>query len=217
MSSHDPFGAGSEGGTGSGSDARETRKVGGDPRDPDPRDMGKFDESLDGSSSSDPRDESHPATWQIKFVRWLPLHLVATPERVILNVAFLFVGLAAIISQDPTSVLARLPAWMLLSFSVGMGAGGFLVLYGLFRRKRSAERLGYLMVLFACCIYAPTVVAVRGWAGVPIGIVFVGFAIMKVIRLLISSAEREMVVEIGRRQRDRERHAKERDAARGDR
>ncbi len=169
----------------------------------------------DSSSETDPRDESRPQTWQIRFVRRLPLHLIATPERVVLNVAFIFTGIAGIIPPRG-QVLDAMPPSILIIWTTGMIVGGSAVLLGLFRNFRPLERVGYLLVLIACVFYAGYTVYERGLPGLPIALVFLGFAVMKVIRLIISSAEREMVLEIGRRMRDRQRHTREQDDREGD-
>jgi hypothetical protein len=156
------------------------------------------------SPAPDPRDESLPPNWQIRFVRRLPLHLVVAPERVVLNVGFLLMGVASI-ATPRGRVLAALPPWAVLTFIVGMGVGGVLVLVGLFRGKTSAERLGYLMVMVACFMYGVATLYVRGLPGLPVALIFLSFAAMKILRLIISTAEREMIVEIGRRLRDQDR------------
>ncbi len=152
-----------------------------------------------------PEDESQPETWQIKLIRRLPLHMVATPERVILNVAFILVGVAGIFPPRG-NVLEAMSTSILIIWATGMIFGGSAILFGLFRNRRPMERVGYLLVSISCGLYATYTLIERGLVGLPIALVFYGIALVKLLRLIISSAEREMIVEIGRRMRDRERH-----------
>lgn len=144
-------------------------------------------------------DPEYPSSRSLRLVRMLPPALVAEPERVVLNFAFILIGIGAYFSNDAGSVVSHWPIWVLVYWGLSMVIGGTSVLYGLFRGDTTVERLGYLLVGPACLIYAVTVAFVRGLPGTPVAIVFLALAVTKAIRMVISSAQRDQTIEYGER------------------
>lgn len=144
-------------------------------------------------------DPQHPSSWALRLVRRLPLLFVAAPERIVLNAALMLVGVAGICSHPPGSVLDAWPTWVLVAWCMCLIAGGASVLVGMIQGKTSVERMGYVLIAPACLIYAISVVGVRGISGLPVMLIFLGMTAAKVIRLLISSAQRDMTIEYGQR------------------
>ena len=134
----------------------------------------------------------------LRFVRRLPAAFVSAPERVVLNAAFVLVGFSGIIPPRG-NVLDAMPQFLLVSWALSMMVGGSSVLYGMFRGSRSAERLGYILIAYGALVYGLFTLGVRGLVGIPIGILFIGICIAKIIRLIISSAERQFTFELGDR------------------
>lgn len=144
-------------------------------------------------------DPAHRSSWALRMVRRLPVVIVNAPERVVLNAAFILVGVAALFVTTQNALLASWPEWVRYAFAMAMTGGGAAVLLGMFRGLTSIERLGYVLVSPACLLFAISSVVVRGAAGVPVFLIFVGIAAAKTIRLVISSAERDMTIEYGER------------------
>lgn len=146
---------------------------------------------------NDPKFRSSRA---LRLVRKLPVVIVNSPERVVLNAAFALIGLSAFLAANTgNSVVSNWPTWILFAFAMGMVGGGVSVLVGMFRGLTSVERLGYVLVAPACLLYGITAFAARGFAGFPTFLIFLGAAAAKLIRLVISSAERDMTIEYGER------------------
>lgn len=142
-------------------------------------------------------DPEHPSSWSLRLVRMLPVVLIAAPERVVVNGAFVMIGLGSFLANEVGSVPAAWPQWVLVAWTFAMAIGGLCVEFGMFRANTTVERLGYLLVGPACLLYAITVLVVRGWAGLPVFLIFSSLAGTKAIRMIISSAERDMTIEYG--------------------
>lgn len=144
-------------------------------------------------------DPAHRSSLALRLVRKLPTTVVNSPERVVLNASFVLIGLTAFISATDQSIIMSWPEWIKVAFALGMTVGGGAVLCGMFRGLTSVERLGYVLVAPACLFYAVTVLVLRGATAVPVFLIFLGLAASKIVRLVISSAERDMTIELGER------------------
>lgn len=148
-------------------------------------------------------DPLHQSSLSLRVVRKLPLVIVHSPERVVLNLAFILIGFSGIFADEAGTILATWPAWVLAAWGLGMVSGGASVLWGMFRHLTSVERLGYVLVTPACLVYAFSALWTRGASGLPVFLIFLGLACAKIIRMIISSAARDMTIEYGQRM-DRE-------------
>lgn len=144
-------------------------------------------------------DPDHRSSRALRLVRRLPIVIVNAPERVILNAAFVLVGLSSFAADTGNSIVSSWPDWVMYAFALSMIGGGVSVLVGMFRGLTSVERLGYVLVAPACLLYGITALIVRGFPGLPGFLIFLGVAAAKLIRLVISSAERDMTIEYGER------------------
>lgn len=151
-------------------------------------------------------DPAHRSSRALRLVRKLPVTIVNAPERVVLNASFVFIGLSGFLVKNDSPIVSVWPAWVLVAWAGAMIIGGVSVLVGMFRGLTSVERLGYVLVAPACLLYGISAIAVRGIAGFPVFLIFLGVAAAKLIRLVISSAERDMTIEYGQRM-DRETEA----------
>lgn len=133
-----------------------------------------------------------------RLVAAIPRPLAAAPERVLINFACICIGLSALTTARPGSLLELWPRWVVIEWAVAMAIGGSCALFGYWKGTRSVERLGYMLIGVACTIYAVGVVIVFGWQGVTTAIIYTGIAVSKLVRLLVGSAVRNAVIRAGR-------------------
>ena len=148
--------------------------------------------------------------WQ-RLVRWaataLPEPVAAAPERVLINLVCVLVGLAVLVSEQPSALW---PAEVSYAWALAMIGGGGAVLVGYWTGYRdpnarwagSLERVGYLAILLASAAYGVRAIWLFGWRAVPIGAVFLGIAAAKWIRLAVSSEARGQVLRSDSTERD---------------
>lgn len=132
-----------------------------------------------------------------KLARRFPNPILEDPERVLINAACVLIGLGALLTVRPGSLLALWPRWVAVEWAVAMLVGGACALFGFLRGKRSMARLGYLLIAAASVVYGVGVMIVFGWQGLPPGLIFIGLAAAKVIRLLVGSARRRHILNGG--------------------
>lgn len=133
------------------------------------------------------------------FVAWLatalPQKIAAAPERVLINFACVLIGASALLAEKPRSLLALWPTGAVTTWSLTMAFGGAAALLGYWNYPqrlwaRPMERLGYLTLLLATSVYGIGLIIVFGWQGMFTGVIFLGIAFSKAIRLLVTSAYR---------------------------
>lgn len=127
----------------------------------------------------------------------IPRQILAAPERVLINFACILIGLAALVAERPGSLLELWPWWIAAEWAVVMAAGGLAVLLGYWKRQSSPrelwvslERVGYLAIFLAALLYGVGVIAVFGWAGTFSGLIYLGIAVAKGLRLVTSTSAR---------------------------
>ena len=138
-----------------------------------------------------------PSSWALRFVRRLPIPLVLNPEQVVLNFAFVLIGATGFFAIDGSLLEQWQPPWIRYAWSLMMMVGGACVLYGIFKRHSTQERLGYLLTGSACAWFAVSALVYRGWPGLTVFGIFIAIAFIKVLRMLFSSAWRDAVIELG--------------------
>lgn len=129
------------------------------------------------------------------LVRHIPTPILASPERVLINFACILIGLAGLLGARPGSLLALWPRWVAYEWAAAMLVGGLCALVGYWREKRPLARLGYLLIGVASAVYAVGVIVVFGWQGLSSGVIFLGIAVAKAVRLLVGSAIRNAILE----------------------
>jgi hypothetical protein len=134
-----------------------------------------------------------------RAIRWLVRHIpepiLAAPERVLINFACLLIGLSAILAVPPGSLLATWPHWAALEWASAMMIGGGCALYGYWFGRRSAARLGYMLIGFAAFVYAVAVLLAFGRRGLGVVLIWLAIAAAKGIRLLVGSAVRNAIIQ----------------------
>lgn len=139
-----------------------------------------------------------------RLVRWLvqrvPEPILASPERVLINFACILIGTAAFVGARPGSLLALWPRWVAYEWAFAMLLGGTFALVGFWRHRRSIARLGYLLICVASLVYGIGVLVVFGGQGVASGVIFLGIAVAKALRLVLGSAVRNSIIQSGRDQ-----------------
>jgi hypothetical membrane protein len=132
----------------------------------------------------------------------LPQKIAEAPERVLINFACVLIGVSALITQRPGSLLTVWPDGFPETWALAMLSGGVLALVGYWNNPRrrwanSIERLGYLLILVASLIYGIGVLAVFGQQGLASGVIYLSIALAKSVRLLITSAFRTYLLRGG--------------------
>lgn len=135
----------------------------------------------------------------LAFIRIVPEWIMAAPERALLNAACVLIGASVVIHVDPASVLGAWPRWASAEWGIAMLVGGALALYGTWQdANRSVARLGYLLIALASIVYGVALIVDFGWRGLSAGLIFLGIAVAKALRLFIGSAIRSSVLRAGR-------------------
>jgi hypothetical protein len=141
-----------------------------------------------------------------RVIRWLatvlPQPIAAAPERVLVNFACVLIGLGSLLAENPRSLLAIWPDGAVTTWSLTMIVGGACALTGYWnypRRPwaRPLERTGYLAIFLSAAVYGVGVIAVFGWQGAFAGVIYLGIALSKLTRLLVTSAYRSVLLRNG--------------------
>jgi CHASE2 domain-containing sensor protein len=139
------------------------------------------------------------------FAAWLMRHLPRTiavhSERVIINGAVALIGLAVLVGNHD-GALNRLWPFPLYEWAVTMLVGGVAVLIGMFRDKRSIERLGLILVAVGSLFYAGLLLYAFGSSAIFTAIIFVAIAAAKTIRLVVGSAIRSNNIQLGEQMKE---------------
>lgn len=130
-----------------------------------------------------------------RLVAWLPEQIALSPERALINVACVLIGVATLFERAPESVSSTWPDWLVVEWSLGMMLGGLLALFGYICLARSAARVGMLLILICVLYYAVDIVFVYGSRGLITSLMFLGIAAAKALRLVVSSAAQGRVLE----------------------
>ncbi len=72
---------------------------------------------------NDPRFRS---SWPLRLVRKLPVIVVSAPERVVLNAAFVLIGMSAFVADTGDSIVSNWAEWIKFGFAGAMIVGGAL-------------------------------------------------------------------------------------------
>lgn len=125
-----------------------------------------------------------------RALRVLPLPLAEAPERVLVNLACVLIGIAGFTSR-PGSLLDRWPGWVAYEWAGLMVVGGTMALVGYWTDRLTVERTGYIAIGACCTFYGIGLLVVFGFDGVYSAILYFAIACSKGIRLLVTSAARD--------------------------
>jgi hypothetical protein len=151
-------------------------------------------------------DIDHPSSWALRVVRRFPRTLINTPEQVVLNFAFSLMGFAGLFLPEGSLIEQWQPPWIHIAWSLAMIVGGLSILVGLFRGYTTLERLGYLLIGPSCFWFGLSALIYRGFSGITVFGIFTAIGIVKIIRMILTSAARDTVIELGQKMdRDAER------------
>jgi hypothetical protein len=117
----------------------------------------------------------------------LPERLLASPERVLLNVACVLIGISGLIPPEGSAVASWAP-FILLNWAGVMIMGGGLSLHGTLTDSRISERVGSLAVWIGGWFYAASLCVDRGTAGTIPALIFFFLGTAAALRLLRSVA-----------------------------
>ena len=135
-----------------------------------------------------------------RAARWLALRL---PLPVLLNPFEMFLGGLCVtsgvpfllaVTPQPGSLESLLPSWLVFVWGVELVAGGALTVVGVARDIRSAERFGMTLLGPAAIVYAIAVAATAGPTGIVAVAVILAFGCACVIRLVVLSTVRGIVL-----------------------
>src|SRR5687768_2277706 len=93
-----------------------------------------------------------------RVLRFLPLIVAGSPERVVLNLGCMLIGSSALVAivsgGDGGRLLDKWPDWFSPIWALAMIVGGGAVLAGMHKQMMTLERLGYILVGLSCLIFA---------------------------------------------------------------
>jgi len=138
-------------------------------------------------------DDGPPVTFAMRVLVHIPRPLAENPERVLVNVACVLIGIAGLASIRPGSLLALWPLWVSYAWSAVMLTGGLCGLVGYWRGKLPLQRLGMMLIAMACFTYAIALLTVFVGTGFFPAMIFIALGVAKVIRLLVTSVYRSTV------------------------
>jgi hypothetical protein len=135
-----------------------------------------------------------------KVATLVPLPLAMAPERVLVNVACILLGLTSLVIDQPGSLDAVWPEGVVTTWAILMIIGGASSTVGYWNYPRRGwarplERMGYASLFLATSVYGIGVILEFGIQGLFAGLIYLGIALSKVIRLVMTSAYRQAVLE----------------------
>lgn len=132
----------------------------------------------------------------------LPAPLLAAPERILLATLCIVVGGAGLFPQaQPSTLRSLMPEWAVYVWAVTLLLGGLALLVGILRSDRPLERAGLGLTIVGSVTYAVVVTVVVGLPGLVAGLAYLLLAAAYAVRLLVSTAGRQ-VLEAARREED---------------
>lgn len=127
-----------------------------------------------------------------RLVLWLaarsPGFLLEQPERVLINVACLLVGLLTVIPPPPTNVMATFPDMGRTVLGVVMIIGAIVSLYGSIFYSRQADRFGALALGTSSLFLGSLLIGTLGLRGMLTGVIFLSIFVAKAFRFLRATA-----------------------------
>lgn len=136
----------------------------------------------------------------IAVASWAPVRRIGEfgPERLLINFACVLIGLGALIEPpSEASALAEWPRWFVYEWAAAMLVGGCCALWGITRRQRVTEWLGYVCIGPAAALFGIMSLVQLGTSALRVGLLFLAIAAAKGIRLLLAYAARARFLRSG--------------------
>lgn len=134
---------------------------------------------------------THPEIRRGRFVIWvadrLPHWLLAQPERILVNIACAFIGLAALVPQTG-SVASGWPKWLDYAWGGWMLVGAIITLIAVYTYNRLMDRIGALMLATGSFFFGLNLILIYGWGRIFTAIIFLGIFVAKTARFFRSAA-----------------------------
>lgn len=124
----------------------------------------------------------------VRIADRLPEPLLASPERVLLNVAAVVIGAASYWPPAGSVIATEWYDEVRWSWGGIMVLAGLFSLHGMFSDDPVTERTGALALMVGSWMYATTLAVVTGWGGIVPILIFYGIGVAKLIRLIRSTA-----------------------------
>jgi len=136
-----------------------------------------------------------PQRFALAVVSRLPKVLVSDTERIGLSLAFICIGIGTLLNLGRPSTLGVTEA-MAINWSVTLILGGLLTIWGMVKSHRLTERVGVALAGYGCAIYGATVLSLgQTRSAIIVGVMFLCLAVIKLIRLLTSTAAQALIAE----------------------
>lgn len=123
----------------------------------------------------------------LRLAKHVPEPLLAYPERVVVNLAAIIMGIAAL--WPPRGGVADLwPDWFAYEWSAAMVIAGLAALHGTWTGYRPSERLGAGLFAVGAAVFAVTAAVYFGFSATATATLFGLLSLAKLIRLVRSLA-----------------------------
>jgi hypothetical protein len=127
-----------------------------------------------------------------RIILWLAAHsprfLLEQPERVLINVACLLVGVLTVVPPPPTNVLASFPDLGRTVLGCVMIIGASISVYGSVFYNRQADRFGALALGMSSLFLGSLLIGTVGLRGMITGTIFMAIFVAKAFRFLRATA-----------------------------
>lgn len=144
--------------------------------------------------------------WE-RFVIWVANHsprpVLEQPERVLINIACILIGVSAALPPVPESSIARWPDVGRYIWAGIMIVGALFSLYGVVYYSRIADRLGALIIMMGSLWLGTNLVLLGGARTHITALIFFGIAIAKFFRFIRSLAVQVRVIEYMQEEKER--------------
>ena len=136
------------------------------------------------------RDQLNPMQrMAIRVTRLLPPVWIRETERIGLSLGFIVVGVSSLMTLDEPSAFTRVyDAFIVIMWSATLIIGGVLTIWGMHFGLRLTERAGITLAGIGCATYGITLMSLGGGRSMLVGALFIILALIKVVRLLVSTA-----------------------------
>ena len=124
----------------------------------------------------------------VKVVRKLPPVFIRETERIGLSAGFIVIGVTSLMALHDQGPLDGVPLWAFIEWSLTLILGGLFTLWGMFTSQRLVERLGLGLSAVGTFTYGCAAITTGYPRATIIGFFFLFLTVVKVTRLMVSSA-----------------------------